>query len=209
MSRILILFAHPALEKSRVHRRLVREAHAVPGVTFNDLYEAYPTFDIDVRREQALLVEHDLIVLQHPFYWYSTPALIKQWEDLVLEHGWAYGSQGHALAGKRLLSIISAGGRAEAYQHAGFNRFTIREFLAPIEQTAHLCGMAYLPPLIFHGAHRMNEADIDQVAGHYRHVLEALRDDALDLVALSARQTLNDALNILPMNGDVATEAMR
>lgn len=199
MARVLILFAHPALEKSRVHRRLVREAQDLPGVTFNDLYEAYPTFDIDVRREQALLVEHDLIVLQHPFYWYSTPALIKQWEDLVLEHGWAYGSQGHALAGKRLLSIISAGGRAEAYQHAGFNRFTIREFLAPIEQTAYLCGMAYLPPFIFHGAHRMNEGDIDQVASHYRGVLEALRDDAIDLIALAGHDTLNDALNILPM----------
>lgn len=209
MSRILILFAHPALEKSRVHRRLVREAQELSGITFNDLYEAYPTFDIDVRREQALLVAHDLIILQHPFYWYSTPALVKQWEDLVLEHGWAYGSQGHALVGKRLLNIISAGGRADAYQHAGFNRFTIREFLAPIEQTAYLCGMTYLPPLIFHGAHRMNETDIDQVAGHYRHVLEALRDDALDLAALGAWQTLNDALNILPMSGEAATEAMR
>ncbi len=201
MTRILILFAHPALEKSRVHRRLVRVAQEMPGVTFNDLYEAYPTFDIDVRREQALLAEHDLIVLQHPLYWYSTPALLKQWQDLVLEHGWAYGSQGHALRGKRLLIILSAGGRAEAYQPGAFNRFTIREFLAPIEQTAYLCGMAYLPPLIFHGAHRMTLDDIGQAAGHYRHVLEALRDDALDPAALGAWQTLNDALNIMPMIG--------
>ncbi len=199
MSRVLILFAHPALEKSRVHRRLVREALTLPGITFNDLYEAYPTFDIDVRREQALLVEHDLIVLQHPFFWYSTPALIKQWEDLVLEHGWAYGSQGHALRGKQMLSILSAGGRAEAYRRDGYNRFTLREFLTPLEQTAYLCGMTYLPPLVFHGTHRMSAADIEQVAGHYRGVIEALRDDRLDLAGLARYATLNEALGILPM----------
>ncbi len=147
MARILIHFAHPALEKSRVNRRLLSEAQSIPGITVNDLYELYPTFDIDIRREQALLVEHDLIVLQHPFFWYSTPALVKQWEDLVLEHGWAYGSQGHALRGKRMLSIISTGGRADAYRHEGYNRFTMRELLSPIEQTAFLCGMDYLPPL--------------------------------------------------------------
>lgn len=196
MARILILFAHPALEKSRVHRQLVRATRDLPGVTLHDLYEEYPTFAIDTPREQALLLAHDLIVVQHPFYWYSTPALIKQWEDLVLEHGWAYGSQGHALRGKRWLSVISAGGRAEAYRRDGYNRFTIREFLAPLEQTAFLCGMLFLPPLIFHGTHRMNDRDIEQAAGRYRHLLELLRDDQLDLAALRAHATMNDALEL-------------
>lgn len=146
MARVLVLFAHPALEKSRVHRRLIREAPATPGVTVQDLYEAYPTFDIDVPYEQALLTAHDLIVFQHPFFWYSTPALLKQWEDLVLEHGWAYGSRGNALAGKRVLSVITAGGGATAYAPEGFNRYTVRELPRPIEQTARLCKMEYLPP---------------------------------------------------------------
>ena len=35
-------------------------------MTFHDLYEAYPDFDIDVRREQALLLAHDVIVLPAP-----------------------------------------------------------------------------------------------------------------------------------------------
>lgn len=203
MTQVLILFAHPALEKSRVHRRLVRAAQTLPGVTFHDLYEAYPAFDIDVRREQALLIEHDLIVLQHPFYWYSAPALVKQWEDLVLEHGWAYGSTGHALRGKQWLSVISTGGRAEAYRHAGYNRFTLRELLAPLEQTAYLCGMTFLPPLVYHGTHRMSDADIEQAASHYRAVLTALRDDTLDLAALPPDAMLNDALASLPAPQEV------
>ena len=93
MAKVLILFAHPALEKSRVNKRLILAAGNIDNITLNDLYEEYPDFDIDIKREQQLLIEHDLIILQHPFYWYSTPALLKQWEDLVLEHGWAYGSK--------------------------------------------------------------------------------------------------------------------
>ncbi len=158
--RILILFAHPALEKSRLHRRLIHDLPDLPGLTFHDLYEEYPTFDIDVTREQALLTAHDLIILQHPMYWYSTPALLKQWQDLVLEHGWAYGSTGKALHGKRMLNLITSGGTEAAYQPQGYNRFTVRQFLAPIEQTARLCGMEYLPPYVIHGTHRMDEAAI-------------------------------------------------
>ena len=64
------------------------------GVTFHDLYELYPDFDVQVEQEQELLISHDMIILQHPFYWYSCPPLLKQWIDLVLEHGWAYGKEG-------------------------------------------------------------------------------------------------------------------
>ena len=107
--------------------------------------QKYPTtiwldghFNIDVKREQALLLEHDLIVLQHPLYWYSVPPLMKQWFDLVLEHGWAYGSQGNQLEGKTMLSVITAGGNEHAYCREGYNRHQIRDFLYPIEQTARL-----------------------------------------------------------------------
>ena len=194
MARVLILFAHPALEKSRVHRRLIRHRPALPHLTFHDLYEAYPTFDVDVAHEQALLTAHDLIVLQHPFFWYSTPPLLKQWEDLVLEHGWAYGSRGTALQGKRVVSLLTTGGRASAYRRNGHNRFTIREFLAPIEQTARLCGMEYLPPYVVYGTHRMTVADIEQEAVRYREVLRLLHEDQVDYEAAHSFETLNEAV---------------
>ena len=193
--RVLILFAHPALEKSRVHRQLVRAVSTLPGVTFHDLYEAYPHFDVDVRREQALLVSHDVVVLQHPFFWYSAPALLKQWQDLVLEHGWAYGTGGTALRGKRLLSAISTGGRESAYSRDGLNRFTVRELLAPIEQTARLCGLDVLPPFVVHGTHRMSEAEIEAAAADYRRVIEALRDDRVDIEAVRELPRLNTDLD--------------
>jgi glutathione-regulated potassium-efflux system ancillary protein KefG len=176
VARVLVQFAHPALEKSRVNRLLAARARDVAGITFRDLYEEYPDFDVDVRREQALLLEHDTIVLQHPLYWYSTPALLKQWLDLVLEHGWAYGRSGVALRGKRLMQAITAGGGEAAYREDGHNAHTVRQFLAPMEQTAALCGMEYLPPFVVHGTHRLDEHGIALAAAEFVARLVELRD---------------------------------
>lgn len=183
--RVLVLFAHPALEKSRVNRALLAAPKAVEGVTLHDLYERYPDLIVDVAREQALLLEHDVVVFQHPFYWYSTPALLKEWQDQVLEHGWAYGRGGDRLRGKLTLNVVTSGGPRQAYTATGYNRFTIRQLLAPYEQTAHLTGMRFLAPLVVSGTHALVErGDRAALEGHvdrYRRALVALRDDTLDL----------------------------
>ena len=134
--RVLILFAHPAFQKSRINRCLLRAVQGLENIRIHDLYEEYPDFQIDVEREQKLLLAHDVIVLQHPFFWYSSPALLKEWQDLVLEYGFAYGVGGTMLAGKRMLSAITTGGSEAAYRRVGYNYFTVREFLTPFEQTA-------------------------------------------------------------------------
>jgi glutathione-regulated potassium-efflux system ancillary protein KefG len=193
--RILILFAHPALQRSRVNRVLIEAVRNVDGVTFHDLYEAYPEFDIDVRAEQELLVAHDIIIFHHPFYWYSMPAILKEWQDLVLEHGWAYGSDGKALHGKMLLSVITAGGNETAYRGKGYNRFTMRELLAPVAQTAFLCGMEYLPPFVAHGTHSMTMADIRGHAEDYRRIVEALREGRVVLKAARKQPRINSDLD--------------
>lgn len=182
-SRILILFAHPAFHKSRAHRWLVDAVRELPSVTFHDLYEAYPDYDVDIPREQNLLAEHETIILQHPFYWYSAPPLVKQWQDLVLEHGWAYGSKGTALRGKRAMSAITAGGGEVAYSREGRNRYTIRDLLAPIEQTWRLCGVEWIPPFVVYGTHAIDETGFRAHAIEYRRVIEGLRDGTLDIEA--------------------------
>lgn len=190
--RILILFAHPVLERSRVNRRLMEGVRDLEGVTVHDLYEVYPTLAIDVAREQRLCLEHDVLVMQHPFYWYSCPAILKEWMDLVLEHGWAYGKGGTALHGKLMLNAITTGGADEAYRREGYNRFTMRELLAPFDQTAHLCGLRYLAPFVVHGALRVGSDGA--AAGHvaaYRRLLEAVRDDGIDLTRAAAAETLD------------------
>ena len=197
--RLLILFAHPALHKSRVNQLLLSSVESLSGVTINDLYESYPNFHVNVAREQALLLEHDVIVFQHPFYWYSSPAILKQWQDLVLEYGFAFGKNGTRLHGKLFLTAISTGAPSSAYQRSGYNYFTVRELLAPFEQTARLCGMTYLPPFVVPGVLWMqDQAELSTYGSVYRRALAALRDHAFDLSELMKLDTLNQAVDLLP-----------
>jgi glutathione-regulated potassium-efflux system ancillary protein KefG len=202
--KILVLFAHPVLERSRVNRRLVDAIAGLDGVTIHDLYERYPTLGIDVAHEQALLLAHDVFVFQHPFYWYSTPAILKEWQDLVLEHGWAYGAGGTHLKGKITFNAVSTGGPATAYRAGGYNRFTVRQLLAPYDQTAHLCGMRYLAPFVVHAALRVRaDDDLAPALAGYRRLIEAVRDDRLDLDRAAAAEQLDD-LDALIRSREVA-----
>jgi glutathione-regulated potassium-efflux system ancillary protein KefG len=174
MPRILIQFAHPTLSKSNVQKVLEKYCKNVKGVTFNDLYEYYPDLYIDVKREQKLLLEHDIIILQHPFYWYSSPPILKQWQDLVLEYNWAYGPEGNKLAGKKIFNAVSCGGGREAYKESGYNRFSVSQFLLPFNQTAHLCKMEYLPPFVIHETYNMTPEALELHGRQYADVLNAL-----------------------------------
>jgi glutathione-regulated potassium-efflux system ancillary protein KefG len=179
--KVLLLFAHPAFQRSRVNRALLHAAGQVEGVTVHDLYETYPDFLIEVADEQRLVLEHDVVVFQHPFFWYSTPAIMKEWLDLVLTHGWAYGDEGTALHGKTLAQAISTGGPAEAYQRGGYNHFTIRELLAPYEQTARLCGMHYAAAFATQGVNALDDRALAEVAKAYQTWLVALREGTAPL----------------------------
>jgi glutathione-regulated potassium-efflux system ancillary protein KefG len=196
MAKILLLFAHPALEKSRVHAAMLEHVQQIEDITINDLYQQYPFFDINTDREQQLLLSHDIFIFQHPFYWYSVPAIIKQWQDLVLEHGWAYGKKGHMLQGKKIFHALTTGGRAESYRKEGYNAYSIQDFLRPVERTAKLCRMEYWPPYVIHGTHRMNENDIDLQATQYASLLSGLRDDKIQVQKPEAVNYLNEFLPI-------------
>src|SRR4051812_20310293 len=130
--RILVLFAHPGHRRSRANAALREAAGRVEGITLHDLYESYPDFLIDVDHEQALLRRHDVIVFQHPIYWYSCPAILKEWLDLVLEHGFAYGRAGTALAGKALLSAVTARGTQTGHGPGGPKRHSPPEVFRPV-----------------------------------------------------------------------------
>ncbi len=182
--RILVLFAHPAQRKSSINVAMAANAKSLEGVTFVDLYSEYPRFSIDVDREQRRLMEHDLIVFQFPVFWYSTPALLKQWQDLVLEYGFAYGPNGKMLAGKHALACVTTGGSRSDYAEDGGNRRVVEQFLYPLEQTATLCGMEYLPPFVLFSANHLDDDSAQQHIHSYPRLLTALRDDRFDLTGV-------------------------
>lgn len=201
MKKVLILFAHPALQRSRVNRELINGLDKLEGVTFHDLYEAYPTLYVDVQREQDLLSSHDIVIMHHPFYWYSTPAILKEWQDLVLTHGWAYGKEGRALAGKVMFNTVTTGGPQRAYTSGGYNHYTLRQLLAPLEQTATLCRMKYLSPFAIYGTHLMKPDVIKQHAGDYHRLLTALVNDTIDLETAAKLERLNESLDDIIQEG--------
>ena len=192
IQKTLILFAHPRYEDSRVQHQLLNHIKTLPGVRIHDIYEHYPEFNIDIKYEQELLLEHDIIVWMHPFYWYSAPPILKQWIDLVLEHGWAYGKGGTALKGKNIFNCISSGGPKEAYQPEGFHGYTVNEFLRPFERTAGLCNMNYLPPFFVHGSHRIVDADLEAHGIAYHTIIKKLSQEKYQLEDIQKFDYLND-----------------
>jgi glutathione-regulated potassium-efflux system ancillary protein KefF len=168
---IYVVAAHPNWRESRVNRQLLAAAQQVTSVQVCDLFGSYPDYCIDVPTEQARLQAAQLVVLLHPLQWYSMPALLKLWLDDVLTHGWAYGG-GHALRGKDLWLVATTGGPEQSYHPQGYNRYLFDAFLPPYEQTAALCGMRFLPPMVLHGAHTVSAEDVAQHVDVFRDRLQ-------------------------------------
>lgn len=170
-ANILILFAHPSLHTSRVNRAMIEAVSTLPNVRVNDLYDNYPDFFIDVQREQALLLQADLIVYQFPMFWYSAPALLSQWQEKVLEHGFGYGQEGNAVEGKEMMLVISTGAPPQAFSREGHANFTIDTLLCPFEQAANLSGLIYRQPLLLQGTANLSDEAIQAHANTYRQLL--------------------------------------
>lgn len=175
MNRIIIVFAHPRYEHSRVNRALLSAVSGLEGVTICDLYEEYADFNIEVEKEKERLISHDVIVWQFPLYLYAPPALLKHWFELVLEFGWAYGKGGNKLKGKKALSCVTTGGSELSFSSTGHHRLSLREYLRPIEQISYLCGLKYLPPFVVYGSYLVKEDELTKSAARYRELIEVLR----------------------------------
>lgn len=172
--KTLVIVAHPNLEQSRINKRLAEEIEKYENVTVHRLYDVYPDEVIKIEQEQELLLSHDRIVFQFPFYWYSAPSLLKKWMDSVLAYGWAYGTGGDKLHGKQLIIATSTGGPTIAYAAGGYNQYTMSELLRPFQATSNLIGTKYITPFSIHGVRTLSNEELNQSADKYvQYVLNA------------------------------------
>ena len=172
--KTLVVVAHPDLNKSRINRTWLKHLHPhADKVTVHELYKSYPDGRIDAADEQKLLESHDRIILQFPLFWFSTPALLKQWMDDVFAYGWAFGPGGDKLEGKEIGVAVSTGGPAHAYQAGAQNQYTLSELLRPLQMTAQYTRAKYLPVFAMQGAlYNPSDAEVEQNARAYvQHVL--------------------------------------
>jgi glutathione-regulated potassium-efflux system ancillary protein KefG len=192
MARVIHYYAHPGHRFSHANRAMTRAAAKIEGITQVDLYAEYPRHNINIDREQTRLLDHEVIVFQFPLFWYSAPSLVKEWIDLVLEHGFAYGAGGDKLAGKVLMLAVTAAGPDDAYTPNGYQHHSLRTFLTPFEQTAWLSKMRFAAPYVLYGALK---SDPTRHAEGFARLLHGLRDDHYDLDrAVAAEIVTHDTL---------------
>lgn len=172
---ILVIYAHPYPQHSRAGKAMLEAVRDLPDLEVRSLYDLYPDFDIDIAAEQAALKRAELVVWLHPVYWYSVPALLKHWFELVLARGWAYGKDGTALHGKRCLWVATTGGDETTYSPDGMHEQPFANFIAPVEQTARFCGMRWQAPMVVHGAHTVSDQALQAMAQALRTRLHDLR----------------------------------
>lgn len=197
INKILILFAHPAFSRSVVQKAMHKTILSLDGITVHDLYSCYPDFIIDPDQEQKLLSEHDIIVFQHPLFWYSTPSILKEWQDIVLEHHYAYGKGGDRLKGKKFFHALSMGAGIEQYQTGQLSDMTFAELLSPTRMMARLTQMHWYPPFIVDGIieHDISTERLYYVCEDYRRLLIAMRDGLFDFSLLDNASHINAMMN--------------
>jgi putative NADPH-quinone reductase len=179
MKNVVVIFAHPDLDNNSVaNSTILSRVKELENVEIRELYKLYPDFKIDVEAEQDALLRADKIVLQFPLFWYSSPAILKEWEDKVLTYGFAYGTGGDKLNGKEIVVSTTIGGSKEAYSPEGENSFSIEQILVPFEQSSNFTGMIYSgEPIVSYGMYidgvtNSQDSVVDRAEKHAQKLIE-------------------------------------
>ena len=132
-----MILAHPKIEESIGNKVISEIVAKESNIIVRDLHQLYPNFKIDVKAEQEALMEVETIVFQYPLYWYSTPAILKEWIDQVFQYGFAFGHDS-ILNNKKIIASITIGSPEAQYPKE------VREkILFPIKGLTNYCGLDF------------------------------------------------------------------
>lgn len=133
-----MILAHPAIEKSIGNKTISESLAKEENVEVRHLDKLYPDFQIDVVSEQEALLKADTIVFQFPLFWYSMPAILKQWIDSVFLYGFAFGSES-ILNQKRIIVSFTIGSPIKGYPND-----IVQKIVFPLQGLAKYCNLNYI-----------------------------------------------------------------
>ena len=136
-----MILAHPKIEES-IGNKIISNKLAENNTEIRHLDKLYPDFKIDIKAEQEALLKADTIIFQYPLFWYSTPAILKEWIDQVIQYGFAFGKDSYNLEGKKMIVSFTIGSPIKDYP-----KETIQKIVFPFQGLAGYCKMNYVGEL--------------------------------------------------------------
>jgi NAD(P)H dehydrogenase (quinone) len=120
------------------------------------------TISPDIQIELDKLMECDLLVLNFPLFWFSTPAILKGWIDRVLVSGAVYGGTRFydrgGLRGKRAIVSVTLGGQQHMFGNDGIHGSLEGMLRHPLQGTLAYTGLDVLAPFVgWHVPYATNE----------------------------------------------------
>lgn len=170
--KTLVILVHPDMENSKINKKWKEELEKHPDkITVHELYKEYPDWNINIEKEQKLILKHDNIIFEFPLYWYSSPPILKKWLDDVLSFNWAYGNE-YRLKGKNIGFAVSVGGPKKEYSKTGSVRFSMDEILVPFEATVKYIKANLISHyILFDATESLNEKKLlESAEGYVKHI---------------------------------------
>ncbi|NLX16357.1 MAG: NAD(P)H-dependent oxidoreductase [Ramlibacter sp.] len=158
------------------------------------------TIASDIQSEIAKVEWSDLLILNFPIFWFSTPAILKGWIDRVFVSGLFYGGkrfydQG-GMRGKRVLVTFTIGGQPHMFGPEAIHG-EIELMLRPLLRgTLAYAGFDVLPPFAaYHVPYISHEARC-AILDDYRDYLGRL--DTLEPLSFPRMSDFDERLHPLP-----------
>lgn len=168
--KVLILLAHPSIEKSKANSALVDAVKELPNVRIINLYKEPFLKSTYIEAFRGA----DIVIFQFPFYWASAPHMLKKWCDEIFSSI----QENPGVKGKRLMITTTTGSAHEAYRSGGKNHFTIDELLRPYQLLANRSGMIWMTPFVVYGVSLLDAAQrIEAGAKDYKEYILNLQTE--------------------------------
>lgn len=169
-----MILAHPNIGESIGNKIISTTFNKEDNTEVRHLNLIYPDTKIDIKAEQDAILTADTIIFQYPLFWYSTPAILKEWIDQVMQYGFAFGNDSK-LAGKKVIVSFTIGSSIKEYPNE-----VIEKIVFHIKGLTHYCKMEYLGEIfstdINNYAPGAKEKAIESANKHTKRLLELIKN---------------------------------